>query len=145
MQFPMTIGLHRSRFLDAFIVSGALLASAGALAFPVASLIQAGVLSLTCLFAFWAIRQLTPSISAMRLEQNGDVSLRSIVDNEYRVAQIMPGATVHPWLTVVRFKCPEQPVQTLIVTVDSLKAADFRRLRVFLRWRAEISEMSDDA
>jgi toxin CptA len=81
----------------------------------------------------------------MRLEQNGDVSLRSIVDNEYRVAQIMPGATVHPWLTVVRFECPEQPVQTLIVTVDSLKAADFRRLRVFLRWRAEISEMSDDA
>ena len=145
MQFPMTIGLHRSRFLDAFIVSGALLASAGALAFPGESLIQVGVLSLTCLFAFWAIRQLTPSISAMRLEQNGDVSLRSIVDNEYRVAQIMPGATVHPWLTVVRFKCPEQPVQTLIVTVDSLKAADFRRLRVFLRWRAEISEMSDDA
>ena len=145
MQFPMTIGLHRSRFLDAFVVSGALLASAGALAFPGESLIQAGVLSLTCLFAFWAIRQLTPCISAIRLEQNGDFSLRSISDDEFKVAQILPGATVHPWLTVVRFKCSERPVQTLIVTVDSLKAADFRRLRVFLRWRADFSELNDDA
>lgn len=145
MQLPITIGLHRSRFLDAFIVSGALLASAGALAFPGESLIQAGVLSLACLFAFWALRQLTPSNSALRLEQNGDISLLSISKNEFKAARILPGATVHPWLTVVRYKYPERPVQTLIVTVDSLKAADFRRLRVFLRWRAEISETSDDA
>ena len=145
MQLPITIGLHRSRFLDAFIVSGALLASAGVLAFPGESLIQASVLSLACLFSFWALRQLTPSNSALRLEQNGDISLLSISKNEFKVARILPGATVHPWLTVVRYKYPERPVQTLIVTVDSLKAADFRRLRVFLRWRAEISETSDDA
>ncbi len=145
MQLPITIGLHRSRFLDAFIVSGALLASAGALAFPGESLIQVGVLSLTCLFAFWAIRQFTSSISAIRLEQNGDISILSISENEFQAAKILPGATVHPWLTVVRIKCPERPVLTLIVTVDSLKAADFRRLRVFMRWRAEISETSDDA
>mgnify|MGYP000550668583 CR=1 FL=1 len=144
MQFPITIGLHRSRLLDFFVVSGALLASGGALALPAAMFIQVGVVGLTGLLVFWSIRQLTLKISAIRLEQNGELSLFATLENEFKTAKILPGATVHPWLTVVRFKFPEQPARTLMVTVDSLKAKNFRRLRVFLRWRADFNGLNDD-
>ena len=144
MQFPITIGLRRSRFLDAFIFLSALLAGAGALALPILPLIKAAILCINGLFAVLAWQHLKPRISAIRLEQNGEVSLLHVAEKEFVAAELLPGATVHPWLTVLRLKSDAKPHQTQIVTVDSLNGPDFRRLRVFLRWRADFNGLNDD-
>lgn len=61
------------------------------------------------------------------------------------MAELMPSAIVHPWLTVVRLKTDGGGMCRLIATVDNLDREDFRRLRVFLRWQADFSVPDDDA
>ena len=145
MQFPITIGLRRSHFLDVFVALSALIASGAALAFPRSASIQALILFLVGLAAALAWRQLSPRLSAIRLERSGEVSLLRLSGNDFIFAKVLPGATVHPWLAVVRFRADDGLNYTLMLTVDSLKAADFRHLRVFLRWRADFSGPGDDA
>jgi hypothetical protein len=145
VQLPITIGLRRSRFLDAIVALGALLASVAVLIFPQSTLIQTALIVLIALLVVWAWRQLRPIISALRLEQSGDISLLRIGESDFVPVKILPGAFVHPGLSVVRFKPDDAQVFALIVTVDSLNAPDFRRLRVFLRWRADFKGLSDDA
>ena len=113
-------------------------------AFPRSTLIQGAILCAICLLATLAWRRLTSKVSAIRLETNGEISLLYPVDQTFVLAKILPGATVHPWLTVVRLKTDEKPPWALMLTVDSLKAVDFRRLRVFLRWRADFNRLNDD-
>jgi len=64
-------------------------------------------------------------------------------DGDFVPAQLLPGAAVHPWLTVLRLRNAAGRVCVLCLTVDSLKKEDFRRLRVFLRWRADFSGADD--
>lgn len=144
MQFPITIGLHRSHFLDAFVVLSALLASSAAFIFPVSAPIQTAILFMICLFSALAWHHLTPQFTAIRLEYSGEISILRTESPEFAPTEILPGATVHPWLTVLRLKVAGKSPIALIVTVDSLKAVDFRRLRLFLRWRADFSGLNDD-
>ena len=145
MQFPITIGLHRSRILDAVILLLALIAGAAILAFPTTMWIQIALLVVDSLVAALAWQQLTPRISRLRLERSGEIAISDTGSDAFEGAKILHSATVHPGLTVFRFKTCDALVYTVIVTVDSLKAADFRCLRVFLRWRAEFSLPDDDA
>jgi toxin CptA len=145
VQFPITIGLHRSRFLDAALLLAAFSATAAALAFRQSPLVQLGLVVATwvlCGLAWW---QVSPELSAIRLERDGQVSIRGIHESDFLATQLLPGATVHPWLTIIRLKADNGPCHTLIVTVDSLNRQDFRRLRVFLRWQADFSVPADDA
>lgn len=50
-------------------------------------------------------------------------------------ARIMPGSTVWPRLVVIRFDAGGRPLR-LAISADMLPAADFRQLRVLLRWAA---------
>lgn len=143
MQLPITIGLRRSFLLDILVGVGALLASAGILFFPRAMLWQVILLSFSWLIAAQAWRDLRPKFSAIRLERDGQLFVRRQSDQEFCAADLLPGATVHPWLTVVRLKTEEGDCAPLIVAADSLKPDDFRRLRVFLRWRAVFKASGD--
>ena len=145
MQFPITIGLRRSRFMDFGLLFVALLASVAALAFPQTTIIQLGICAVTWVAAGLAWRQLTPKFSAIRLERSGLVFVALSGKSEFLAAEILPGATVHPWMTVVKLKTEEARSHALIVTVDSLNLQNFRRLRVFLRWQAEFSAPNDAA
>lgn len=145
MQFPITIGLHRSRFIDAIVLMTSLLASAAILGFPRSPLIQAALLLATWSLAMLAWRQLKPTIKAIRLERSGHLFIARPGEAEFLQAEPEPGATVHPWLTVVRLKTDDGLCTTLIAVVDSLKREDFRRLRMFLRWQAKFSAPGDDA
>lgn len=144
MQLPITIGLRRSRFLVIFLILSSLLASGAVLVFPRPMLILALILCLICSFTILAWRRLKPPVLAIRLEQSGEVSLLYMVNQPFVRAEILPGATVHPWLTIFRLRVAEKQPVTVIVTVDTLKAQNFRCLRVFLRWRATFNELSDD-
>lgn len=145
MQFPITIGLRRSRFLDLLVVLSALLASGAILLWPLAIAIQLPVLLATWSLAALAWRRLTPQFSALRLERCGRISVVSDTGAQFAPARLLPGASVHPWLTIIRLEMESGQQSALIAAVDSLKEDDFRRLRVFLRWQADFNASADDA
>jgi hypothetical protein len=144
VQLPITIGLHRSRILDVLIFIFALIGSGANLAFSIKPLIQFVLLILVWAVSALAWRQLSTQVSQLRLGRNGEIALLRAGSDVFEAANIMSAATVHPWLTVFYLKTAAGPAYTLIVTVDSLKADNFRRLRVFLRWRADFSVPDDD-
>jgi toxin CptA len=144
VQFPITIGLHRSCFLDRAVLVIALVASGVILVFPRSTAILTGILLLTWVAALLAWWQLKPALSDLRLLADGRVEVLPIGATEFQPVRCLPGATVHPWLTVVRIEMPNGQRFTLLLTVDTMSQDAFRRLRVFLRWRADFDAQSLD-
>lgn len=144
MQFPITIGLHRSRILDVILVLAALTATAAILGFQCSPPVRTGLLTVVLVLTIQAWRSLTPTIKAIRLERTGDIFIALIGGSDFVQAAPKPAATIHPWLTIVRLATADGRTATLIAAVDSQNRADFRRLRMFMRWQANFSELSDD-
>lgn len=145
MQLPIIIGLRRSSFVEAgLLLLGALLALLVVAApYPKTWRAIAGV---ACwLGLVWAWRRSRPSLLALRLEQSGGIAVSRGGQEGFVAAELLPGATVHPWLTVFRTKLADGQRLAVVVAVDSMAAEDFRRLRVFLRWRAKFTGVGDDA
>ena len=140
MQFPINIGLRRSRFLEAAVVSITLLASAVTPALPWSTAARATSFLLVLISAGLAWQRLGPTLSTIRLERAGQILVAVAGDAEFAEAELLAGATVHPWLTVVRLKTQDERMHLLIVAVDTMKPEDFRRFRIFLRWQADASE-----
>lgn len=145
MQLPITIGLHRSHLLDSLVFLSALLASLVVIAFPQAMVFQGAVLLAVWRCSVHAWRRLSPQCTAIHLERTGHLSVALAGREEFSMVELMPGAIVHPWLTVARLKTDGGRMCTLIATVDNLEREDFRRLRVFLRWQADFSVPDDGA
>jgi len=145
VQFPIIIGLHRSRFLDAGF--GMLLASAAVLIslWPQAEPFRLVALPAIALAGWLGWRQLAPALTAIRLESDGEISVMADGDTEFVAATPLPGAFVHPWLCVVRLKIPDGRVERVNATVGAINGQNFKRLRVFLRWRAKFNEPADVA
>ncbi len=145
MQFPITIGLHRSRFLGRALLFLALLVCGVTLAMPWPAAIRAGGIMLVPIVAHLAWQRLEPVLSAIRLEKSGQILVAVDGSAEFAEAELLAGATVHPWLTIVRLKTGDGRTHLMLAAVDAMNTEDFRRLRVFLRWRAEFSVPADDA
>ena len=139
MQFPIIIGLHRSRFLDGALIFTTLVAIAVVLALPYSTIIRLLIALLIAIASYHSWRKLKPTLSAIRLERAGQVLVSEAGSTDFLEVELTPGATVHPWLTVVRLQIVSGKGHVLIVLADSLRTEDFRRLRVFLRWRAKFS------
>ncbi|HEX6733849.1 MAG TPA: protein YgfX [Azonexus sp.] len=139
MQLPITIGLHRSHFQEAFLIALGLLASLVVLLLPHSVPVRGALLLLVGVLVALAWRRLVPPLSAIRLESDGQVRVAVAGSDEFHAATLRPGATVHPWLTLLRFELVGGRRCTLPVTVGTATSEDFRRLRVFLRWRAGFS------
>ena len=145
MQLPITIGLHRSRFLDAALVVTALAAGATILAWPQPSFLLLAVLLFIATLGLVAWKQLRLPFSAIRIARGGQIFVLRAGVSEFLAVEPLSGAIAHHWLTIVRLKAEDGQKYWLIATVDTLKTEDFRRLRVFLRWRAKFSGQVDDA
>jgi len=145
VQFPITIGLHRSRFLGRALVLLALLACGVTLALPWPTAVRAGSLMLVLIVGYFVWRRLEPELSAIRLEKTGQVLVTVAGSSEFADAELLAGATVHPWLTIVRLKTSDGRTHLALAAVDTMNIEDFRRLRVFLRWRAQFSVPAGDA
>jgi toxin CptA len=144
VQFPITIGLHRSRILGwvFFALTGIIFLVAVNF---LRSTPEIGVIFLLLLLlAMNGWRKLSPAVSALHLESDGNLAARPCGKTEFIPVRIRPNATVHPWLTVFQVDTEEGRNLTVIATIDSMQSDDFRRLRVFLRWRADFSA-NDDA
>ena len=144
MQFPITIGLHRSPFLDRLLIALAFLASCAILAFPRSLALQAALLLAVVVMFVWSWRRLAPTLAAIRLERGGGILACRTADAEFGEANLLSRATVHPWLTVFRLALADAQQHTIVVVGDSMGGEDFRRLRVFLRWRAQFNAADDN-
>ena len=145
MQFPIIIGLRRSRFLDAMLLIVVILASAAILSFQYSPSIRLGLLFANLALAALAWLSLRPTIKTIKLERNGDVFIMRVGEIGFLRATPRAGATIHPWLSIIRLTTEDGRTATLIATVDSPNRADFRRLRMFMRWQANFSEPTDGA
>lgn len=87
----------------------------------------------------WAAR-----VTGLRLLGDGRLECQLAGEEEFRPAELLPGATVHPWLTAVRLKLPEGRV-AVVVLPDCTTIEEFRCLRVWLRWRADFTAGKDAA
>ena len=145
MQFPITLGLHRSLFLDRALFGLMLGGSLVILFYPRDTGLQALLLAIFWGIGIHAWRQLEPAVSALRLARDGSLQALLAGETDYQPVFCLPGATVHPWLSVLRLKLASNRKATLLIAVDSTNPEDFRRLRVFLRWRVEFNDPVDAA
>ena len=145
MQLPITIGLHRSCFLGRLIVLVALAASLAVLIFPVAWMLRLVLLVTVCVLAVFARNRLSRAMPCIRLEADGQISLLDQDLGEPQQLRLLPHPVVHPWLTVFRLQASSGATFIMIATIDSLEKDEFRRLRVFLRWRAAFTLPNDGA
>ena len=95
----------------------------------------AGLPALAASAAYYLRRRGT---TVMRLEPDGSLLVRSDRD-EWQAAIVLPQTSVSPWLSVLRYRLEgERWSRSLALLPDSLQTDDFRRLRVWLRWRATV-------
>lgn len=144
MQFPISIGLRRSRFVDGALFAVTALALTGVALTPWAPFRLLLVGGATLLAALVAAYSATPRIRTLRIDNDGRISCQMTGRAEFIEMHLLSGATVHPWLTVLRL-ADEQHAYRVILVPDSVAPEDFRRLRVWLRWRLEVSADSDAA
>lgn len=135
MQLPITIGLHRSRFIDGVLLLVLLLVLVAGLLLPGHSPWSAGILLLGGLSGALAWRGLRPQVEALRLLADGGLEIRRVAETAFVAVETEPGVLLHPALLVARLRAADGRRALLTLTVDSLSREDFRRLRVFLRWR----------
>ena len=143
MQFPITIGLHRSRFWRRGLIGLALLAFGLGWFFPVVWPLR---LAYWCLVAglfglAWRSSGLVGAGHCLRLQATGELYFLQggqALDDATAVS-VLASSVVHPWLSVLHLKAPTGERHNLVLWPDSLNPDDFRRLRVFLRWRLAFS------
>ena len=145
MQLPITIGLHRSSFLGWLTVLVALVANVAILFFPVSWVLRLALLVVVGVLAVFARYSLSRAMPCIRLEADGQISLLDQGMGEPHLLRLLPHPVVHPWLTVFRLQDGSGARFVMIATIDSLGKEDFRRLRVFLRWRASLTLPNDGA
>ncbi len=144
MQFPITIGLHRSSFLGRALLLVHAVALGTVLGVPWPPALQGAVAVGLGLSAWVGWRRCAPPVSTLRLLADGRLEVQAASRAPVVAADLAPYAVVHPWLTVLRLRVEGRGL-TLIVVADSLLPDDFRRLRVWLRWRADFSGAASDA
>jgi toxin CptA len=100
--------------------------------------------SATVLVALFAANALTPQIRTLRIDNDGRISCQMAGRSDFIAVRLLPGATAHPWLTVLRM-ADERGTYRVVIAPDSGAPDEFRRLRVWLRWRLEVSDDRDGA
>ena len=132
MQFPVFIGLRRSRFLagSLCVMHGA---AAGALLCLPWPLWLRGVLVIGLAVSLW--RTLRPArIVSLRLDGNGGLEC-GLPDGTRLPATPLADTAVFSWLVVLRLRV-EGEKRTISVPLfpDHMSREEFRVLRLWLRW-----------
>lgn len=143
MQFPIVIGLRRSRFMDGALLVVAIIGVMASAIVPWSPLVSFILGIATVIVALFVAGALTPRIHVLRIDHDGRIACQLTGKPEFFPVHLLPGATVHPWLTVLRL-ARERDVYRLVIAPDSAAPEEFRRLRVWLRWRAEVSGGAGD-
>lgn len=86
-------------------------------------------------FSYWRVRR--PQ-AALTLRCQADGSLTIGQGDAWQAVALQPGSLVWPWCCVLRLRGDDFR-RVLTVLPDSLDGETFRRLRVWLRWRAGVT------
>jgi toxin CptA len=84
----------------------------------------------------WALGRVRPA--ALRCQADG--SLHVLAGGDWLAAELLPDTAVLAWLVVLRYRMVGGAGRHAVVVLpDSLETDAFRRLRVWLRWRARLA------
>lgn len=134
---PLVLTLTPSRRLRHARWAMHLLAMPAVLLADLPTWAQAGLLASIAASLLATVRQrMTPL--TMRLETEGTLRIR--VGEHWEAVAVLPDSVVLPWLTVLRYRHGQGPVKSWVILADALPADAFRRLRIWLRWRAVMGE-----
>lgn len=93
--------------------------------------IMAWLVVLTSLYT----RQRMNPQQTIRLNADGTASMR--LNGEWQAARVLPDSLASPWLTIMRIRpTGTRTTHSMVILPDSLEADEFRKLRVWLKWRA---------
>jgi len=76
---------------------------------------------------------------ALRLHPDGTLEWREAAQ-DWQAVTLLPSSHVTPWLCVLACRSDGR-AHHLVIYPDSLHREDFRRLRVWLRWRANVGDV----
>lgn len=128
-----TIAAGESRWLRWALALAHLLALAATLLADPPGLLRSALLAALAASAAFSLRH-RPGAS-FRCFPTGEMEI--LRDGEWRPAALLPESVVTPTLTVLRYRTAGQRwAESRVILADSLAAADFRRLRVWLKWCA---------
>ena len=144
MQFPINIGLHRSFFQLAILRGIAIVASLLIISSPWSWEVRGSILFALAIITFVSERRLLNPIRNLLLSSEGALSVRFRgKEDGFFPVFILPGATVHPLLLAFRVE-HEGHHSSLVITPDCMAQDDFRRLRLWLKWRATLGVKDGD-
>ena len=136
MQLPITVKLRPSRNLVLLLIAAHLVAL---LAVTLIELLVWTKLALLLLIgiSFWNCRKFwygARRINLLTLRDDGVLDYTRM-NGETGQASIHPQSTVTPSLTVILLR-QEGRLEALVLLPDALDREDYRRLRLWLRWRS---------
>lgn len=139
MQFPIRVGLRRSRFMviAAVLVHGTALTAVLATAWPMA--LSTLLACLVVGHGLWALRTINRYCYSLRLYADGQFAF----GDDLTKYVVSPGSYVHPWLTVFRFRGAGGRLRSVVVLPDSTSFDEARQLRLWLRWKVSASGDGD--
>lgn len=132
---PLVIRLRPSRIGRAvmLVVTSTALASIALTDLPPVAVVAAVVCTFVLTLHAWRTR--IPL--ELRLFPDGSLEIRHPAQ-AWQTAQVLTRSTVNPWLTVLAYRLEgEHHSRSITLLPDSLSRDDFRRLRVWLGWRAD--------
>jgi hypothetical protein len=137
MQLPLRLQLRPSRCFFAFLAGGHILAGVAVCLLPLPMLLRAGGLVLLGLLFIRQWHACARHLPGLLLRRDGRLELMSGGAPPV-VADIEGDTLVWPWLVVLHLRTEDGARRALPLFPDAFDATDaHRRLRVWLRWRAE--------
>lgn len=131
---PLRVTLHPSRQLRRWLAA-LHLAAGGALWLADLPVVWQGA-GTTLLFASLLYYRRPEAPVTLRGKEDGSLEIRR--DGDWEQIELLADSLVLPVLTVLRYQFPGKcRARTLVVLADSLPGEDFRRLRVWLRLKAQ--------
>ncbi|MFA6180164.1 MAG: protein YgfX [Candidatus Methylopumilus sp.] len=142
MRLPRLIPLCRSRRLSLFLIALHVLALLSVcVLFSWAWFAGVVAVGVALLSLFYCLR--APSIAALRLGGRGDL-FALLIDGGSVPVTVLPNTVVFSHLVVLQLRADRAPIVLSLLPDSFVVSADFRRLKVWLRARATISEKVDD-
>ena len=135
MQFPISIGLHRSTLLITLLVLLHTVAAGCLVALPWPLILRLLLLALVGLSLACALRP--PRVTGLRLAARDRLECL-LADGDRVIATALADSTVFTRLIVLHLRIgQEKRASSLVLLPDQMSAEQFRLLRLWLRWHAE--------
>lgn len=140
MQLPLTLTLQPSLRLTLLLLAAHLGALTVLIAISIPDWIRLVLLLIVCCSAglVWQRAHGRERIVSLMLRADGKLEYTRL-NGESGEAQPHPHTTVTPQLTILLLRLGKR-IEALVLLPDSLHAEEFRRLRLWLRWRVEASD-----